>query len=583
MYLSAIGALTLGQLIVLVLGATATGAGPALALVLAVVAVPLVVRLAQEFVHAGTLISVAPPLPVPAVELAATAPAGPPATCVVYPMILNDPSDIEVLAGTVRRNLHGDGRDGVIAHVALVDLPDAHSEVVEGDSALRLETERRLAALTCESGGIPVAALFRRRLWNGRDGKWMGWERKRGKLMEFCELAGGSDRTSFQIDNAGTARLVRLLRSARFAITLDAGSRLTEGSARRLIGAMAHHQNRPVLDHRCGKVVSGFTFLRPEFFCPAPPTYLSYLLGGPAGSAEGPPIGQLVAGHDVFYGQGIFDIEAARTALRERIDENTVLSHDKLEGALAGAARVSGARVVDEGPADYLSLRTRQHRWARGDFHALPWIFGRRRLAINRLNRWLLLADLLEQLMPVSLLGLLALTWAFAPPPAVGAWTVAVAAAYLADLCLASPIVTLFGRHGGESGRGVAAALERVRAAVLAMGPGLLRKILHLALIADQAAVAVDAMVRSGYRAARRRNVLEWVPASKTQRRLRDRPPNYWRTMWAAPALAVLIGAIVALLNPPALPWSVPLLVLWLLSPHLASQLQRERPDPGVG
>ena len=39
--------------------------------------------------------------------------------------------------------------------------------------------------------------LHRKRIWNSSEGKWMGWERKRGKLHEFNRLLRGDKSHSF--------------------------------------------------------------------------------------------------------------------------------------------------------------------------------------------------------------------------------------------------------------------------------------------------------------------------------------------------------------------------------------------------
>jgi hypothetical protein len=95
----------------------------------------------------------------------------------------------------------------------------------------------------------------------------MGWERKRGKLVELNRLLRGDRTTSFKLQLGESARL----RGVRFVITLDADTHLPLGTAQRLIGLLAHPLNRAELDARSGRVVAGYTVVQPRIEAsPAP-------------------------------------------------------------------------------------------------------------------------------------------------------------------------------------------------------------------------------------------------------------------------------------------------------------------------
>src|SRR5258708_38946673 len=103
--------------------------------------------------------------------------------------------------------------------------------------------------------------LHRRRVWNASEGKWIGWERKRGKLHELNRLLRGATDTSFvKIDGA----LPVLPEKVRYVLTLDADTRLSIGAARQLVGKISHPLNRPVIDWRLGCVVRGHGILQPR-------------------------------------------------------------------------------------------------------------------------------------------------------------------------------------------------------------------------------------------------------------------------------------------------------------------------------
>ena len=56
-----------------------------------------------------------------------------------------------------------------------------------------------------------------------------------------------------------------------------------------------------------------------------------------------------------------------------------MLSHDLFEGIFARAGLASDIEVVEEFPSRYDVAAKRQHRWTRGDWQLLPWVFGHKR------------------------------------------------------------------------------------------------------------------------------------------------------------------------------------------------------------
>src|SRR6202011_1991634 len=171
----------------------------------------------------------------------------------------------------------------------------------------------------------------------------------------------------------------------RYVITLDADTRLPRGTVRRLVGKMAHPLNRPRLDTDSGRVVEGYAVLQPRV-SPSLPTgregsLFQRVFTSPSGldpyAFAVSDVYQDLFGEGSYTGKGIYDVDMFETALDQRIPESTLLSHDLLEGIFARAGLVSDIEVVEEFPSRYDVAAARQHRWARGDWQLLPWIFGR--------------------------------------------------------------------------------------------------------------------------------------------------------------------------------------------------------------
>ena len=123
-------------------------------------------------------------------------------------------------------------------------------------------------------------------------------------------------------------------------------------------------------------------------------------------------------GEGSYAGKGIYDVDAFEAALAGRAPDSTLLSHDLFEGVFARAGLASDVEVVEEFPARYDVGALRHHRWARGDWQLLPWIFGRGPKpvgadaatgAIPAIGRWKMLDNLRRTLSaPAAVLALLA-------------------------------------------------------------------------------------------------------------------------------------------------------------------------------
>ena len=257
-----------------------------------------------------------------------------------------------------------------------------------GDDELLAAAREGIARLNLRhepaADGERFLLLHRRRVWNAGEGKWIGWERKRGKLRELNRLLRGATDTTFLGDGD---RAPAVPSGVHYVLTLDIDTRLPRDVATRLVGKMAHPLNRPRFDPRCGRVVEGYAVLQPRVTPSLPMgregSLFQRIFSGPGGldpyAFAVSDVYQDLFGQGSYTGKGIYDVDVFEAALDGRVPENTLLSHDLLEGTFAGAGLVSDVEVVEEHPARYDVAAARQHRWARGDWQLLPWIFGRGR------------------------------------------------------------------------------------------------------------------------------------------------------------------------------------------------------------
>ncbi|MES1152858.1 MAG: DNA-binding protein, partial [Dongia sp.] len=326
------------------------------------------------------------PVILPGLELKAGIPAGL-RTVVAVPTLLTAEADIlEQVESLEVRYLASAG--GELVFALLVDGTDAPTKTLESDSRLLAMAGAAIDQLNGRHGptrtGPRFLLLYRQRVFNRAEGKWMGWERKRGKLHEFNRLLRGATDTTFVAING---REPTVPPDVRYVLTLDADTRLPRDAAERLIGKIAHPLNRAHFDPAKGRVTQGYAVLQPRV-TPALPlgnhgSIFQRIFSGPAGidpyAAAVSDVYQDLFGEGSFTGKGIYDVDAFEAAMAGRVPDNTMLSHDLFEGTFARAGLVTEIEVVDDFPTRYDVDGRRRHRWVRGDWQLLPWILALRK------------------------------------------------------------------------------------------------------------------------------------------------------------------------------------------------------------
>ena len=578
-YLGTIVALTALGVSSLLAYADRHGAAPAtLALTALVVLLP-VSDLVVNLLHL-ILTTLIQPRPLPKLRLRGGVPPEL-RTMVVVPAIVGSAKRAAELVDDLEVRFLGNRHDNL--HFALLtDFADADAKSREGDEELLARVRAGIDALNDRHGRARFFLFHRERLWNAAEGRWMGWERKRGKLMEFNRLLRGAGDTSF-VETRGD---LSLLPSVRFVITLDSDTQLPLAAASRLIGTLAHPLNRPRFDPASRRVTEGYGVLQPAIgvnLVSANRSVFAKIFSGHVGidpyTTAVSDVYQDLFHEGSYVGKGIYDVDAFEAALAGRVPENRLLSHDLFEGSYARTALCTDIQLVDDYPSHYLAFAARQHRWARGDWQIARWLWrtvpdARGRAVPNALPvtaRWKIFDNLRRSLLAPALMILLAAGWTVLPGPALF-WTM------LAVVVLAFPAYAQFGRSLSNRVRGVPLrmhiAAERSHLLVAVQ-----QALLWTSLLPHQAWLMADAIARTLWRLlVSRRHLLEWVSADRLAG-MKPTPGRVLRSMWAAPALAVAATVLVALLAPARLTAALPLVALWLLSPGFVYATGRPAPD----
>ncbi|MFC0697447.1 GH36-type glycosyl hydrolase domain-containing protein [Paraburkholderia humisilvae] len=506
-------------------------------------------------------------------------------TLVAVPTLLT--SEAELREQIERLEVHHlAGAGGDLSFALLADGLDADEEVLPGDASLLAVAADAIETLNRRHepgpGGSRFLLLHRRRVYNASENKWMGWERKRGKLHELNRLLRGATDTNF-VPIAGRAPQVPP--GVRYVITLDADTRLPRDAALRLIGKMAHPLNRPQFNETGQRVVNGYAILQPRVTPSLPVgqegSLYQRVFSGPGGmdpyAAAVSDVYQDLFGEGSFTGKGIYDVDAFEAALHGRVPDNALLSHDLFEGVFARAGLASDVEVVEEVPSRYDVTAKRQHRWTRGDWQLLPWIVGQRgrvEPAMPSIGRFKMLDNLRRSLLAPALVAAFALCWLM--PLGAGLAGILSMLGALAIPAFLPTLCAILPRRAGIRLRNHLRVLAAdVRRAALQIA-------LSAAFVADHAWRMGDAIVRTLVRLfVTHRRLLEWTTAAQSKASPRLDWRGFYRQMTGGIALALALCAGALVFEPAHWPLVLPFALLWLAAPALALWSSRSPPIAG--
>jgi cyclic beta-1,2-glucan synthetase len=529
----------------------------------------------------------------PALELRNGVPA-PLRTLVAVPMLLTTRDAIEDQIERLEIH-HLASPEGDLHFALLSDWVDAATEHAEGDAALLQAAVAGIAELNLRYGAAPGGARFlllhRGRVWNEGEGSWIGWERKRGKLHELNRFLRGANDPSFlsTAEQPCTAPA-----DVRYVITLDADTKLPRDTVHRLIGKMAHPLNRPRFDADAGRVVEGYAVLQPRVTPSLPVgregSLFQRVFSGMCGidpyAAAVSDVYQDLFGEGSYAGKGIYEIDSFEAALADRVPDSTLLSHDLFEGVFARAGLASDVEVIEEFPARYDVAALRQHRWARGDWQLLPWIFSRgprsdmdrlkggRRGAIPAIGRWKMLDNLRRTLSaPAAILALLA-GWTL-PFHAAAIWTSFVIATIVLPTLIPAAAAFVSRRIGVTTRSYLGALGADLRLAVA-------QSALMIISLAHHAWLMGDAIARTLVRLfVTRRHLLEWVTAAQAKTGPRLDLLGFYRQMAGAVVIAILAMIVAGAGGHANWTLALPFAALWFASPAIARWTSRSPPAAG--
>lgn len=405
--------------------------------------------------------------------------------------------------------------------------------------------------------------IYRKRTWNEKQGKYLGWERKRGLLNQFNEYLLGNFQNVFRVNTIEENK--EKLPEIKYIITLDADTDLILNSAFKLIGTMAHILNKPIVDEKKHIVVEGYGIIQPRVGVNLDVSYknlFTKIFAGAGGidlyTNAISDIYQDNFDEGIFTGKGIYDLEVFSKVLKNEIPENIVLSHDLLEGSYLRCGLASDIMLMDGYPTKYLSHANRLSRWIRGDWQILRWLGKKSKL--NRLSKYKIFDNLRRSLFEISviiaLIYLNILNYIYNKK----IW----------GLVLTMIIITLFpylleifnhllGKKENEKTQ------KTFTPKIGGLKGGILRGIITLACLPYKAYISIKSIVKTIFRTlVTHKHLLEWTTSEDAEKQSKTDYITYIKTMFINiifGAIAIILGIIKSNI------FSVILGILWVIAP----------------
>jgi cyclic beta-1,2-glucan synthetase len=487
---------------------------------------------------------------------------------VVIPGMITSESSIEDLAH--RLLLHYLANPERYAQFALLtDWADADSQVLAGDDDILALARGAIQKLNEQypdrvCGAPRFVLLHRTRMFSQSEQRWIGWERKRGKLEQLISILAHPERENPFIDLGQDSQLTD---DVKYVLTLDSDTQLPPERLRDLVGIAAHPSNKPQIDAKNRSVIGGYGILQPRIVTPLPSpsevTLFHLLFSGQCGidpySAATSEVYQDVFDEGTFTGKGLLNVGAMDAVLTNRLPVDRILSHDLLEGSIARCAVVTDVILIESAPFHSDVAASRVHRWTRGDWQLLPFVFSNKIPGVAAINRWKVIDNLRRSLVAPMSLGLLVAAMFGGLVPTWAA-IVLVFSAFCAGPLMGAFAGFLSYRTDLAKGHFYYYAAREMYRAVMG-------GLWHLAQLLQQALNSIDAIIRALYRMTfSHRRLLQWTTAAAAQASAKTELGALVRVHWLEPAAALVLFAGLWLASA-ITPLSVTLCVLWFLSP----------------
>lgn len=504
------------------------------------------------------------------------------ATMVVIPTIVKDKKRTEKMFENLElyylSNLTDNLYFTLLADAASNSEKDApyDEEVVE--SGIKLAEE-----LNEKYGKEIFYFAYRNRFYSEDQKSFLGFERKRGALVEFNDLILGNLSEEEKKKRYKTHTFDKFNKKIKYVITLDADTKLVLSTALKLVGVMIHPLNKPVLNKEKTAVIEGHAMIQPKVNIDIEVTNkseYSQLFGGLGGldvyARTTFDLYQDVFDEGSFVGKGIYDVELFQLLLKDSVPDNLILSHDLLEGCYLRSGFASNIEVFDDFPSKYLNDTARHHRWVRGDYQILFWL-GKKvknkdgkwvKNPISTISKWKIFDNLRRALKHLTLMLFLfyGFTIGKGSPNAYLAFTMIIIA-----IPIFFYIISLFRR------RKYNIFLKYYLNLIRGMLSVVIKSSVAISVLPFEAYLYTDAIIRALYRLfISKIHRLDWITADEIDKRSKGDILTYINNFDKALFISSIFVLISIVLKPNYMNTTLVLGVIWMFSPILMFLLSRD-------
>ena len=406
----------------------------------------------------------------------------------------------------------------------------------------------KIAEISLNSDFPKFHFLYRKRVWNEKEECYLGWERKRGLLNQFNEYILKNSKDEFRVNTIDLDKIPKI----KYVITLDADTELVLNTGLELVGAMSHILNKPEIEN--GAVRNGYGIIQPRvgigLVSASKSNFTKIYSSLPGTDSYTNAISDVYQDNfeeGIYTGKGIYDLEVFSEVLKNEIPDNTVLSHDLLEGSYLKCGLASDIMLMDGFPTSYMAYKTRASRWTRGDWQILGWLFGKIRdkngnkkiNPLNLLSRYKIINNLVKSTFEIFVLFSIIFLLILKFGRNVSIWpvmTTIITSVLIASIIeLVNKIV--YKKDGEVYQRTFYKSISGTKASII-------RGILELGLIPDKAYTNLKAITKTLYRMFKsKKHLLEWTTAEEAEKSAKTDWLSYNKKMWFN--LACGIGIIV--------------------------------------
>lgn len=432
-------------------------------------------------------------------------------TLVVVSLLLPSAQKAKMLTKRLLALKRSNGQ-GNVKFCILADFKSSKSPTNAQDEADLAATKKVIDELNEKYGGFILAV--RPRTFSKTQNEYTGWERKRGAITQLIRVIKGEN-TQFQLlcgDMQGFS-------AVKYIMALDADTNLPLDTVNELVAVAVHPINKPVVDDAKGRVVSGYGILTPKIeteinsaFETGFASVVASVGGITAYNNTSSDKYQDLFDEAVFAGKGLIDVDIFHKLLNSRFPPEHVLSHDILEGGYMRVGFVSDVQVTDSFPSRQGAYLDRLHRWVRGDWQNLRFIFGNSsKNPLNLLSRIKLLDNLRRSINPV--IAIIALLISLFMPPLVSQ---TIATIVLFSACFGELFAGIYSLVAG--GVSVFSRLYYSNAMPSAL-KSVVGGAVSVLMLAQNAWVCADAIAKALWRQFfSHKNMLQWVTAADSDK-----------------------------------------------------------------